>query len=441
MYIVQCPKCQQRMKVKNEMHKVKVRCAHCKEVFLAETEEISDSSAPAGAKPAAAGAKSAPTGATKSAPKASRPTAPRSDFAPPSEPKPEEPVGIDLDSFAPKTPPAAPGTPGAEPKPPRVLRKKSNAPVYIVIGGGVLCVVIFCVVVWLNTTALYTFPDGHIERLSNSRIAELIAKDKEEANAPAASPAKPAVPTGSVEKTSKPASNPFDDMPLGEGPDAISTEKAEAMSDVSPLPDKDKNKDKLGLIRPTIFPNEQDAKSGVIAGEVQNLSDAKTIKTLNLSFDIVNKVNDKERVVGHSMPIKMENIPPSSIMKYSVQYQLNAVGKFLRPKVTQLDYAPDNTVSWMVPSQGLQFDPAPNVLKVTGTAKNNTATTVRDVLVYATFFNSQGEEIGSSEPAKLQDDKTLLIKDGTARFVVRLDLKGKIEEAKTVDIRVVGTKD
>jgi predicted Zn finger-like uncharacterized protein len=436
MYIVQCPKCQQRMKVKNEMHQVKVRCAHCKEVFLAETEKIGDSPAPASAKPAAAGAKSAP--------KASRPSAAASDFAPAPAPKAEEPVGIDLGSFAPKTP-AAPGTPAAERKPPRVLRKKSNAPMFVVIGGGVVCIVIFCIVVWLNTTAVYRFPDGHTERLSNSRIAELIEKDKEEANAPAAAPAKPAVETGSVEKTffakSQPASNPFDDMPLGEGPDAISTEKAEAMSDVMPLPDKDKNKDKLGLIRPTIFPNEQDAKSGVVAGVVQNLSDSKTIKTLNLSFDIINKVNDKDRVVGHTMPIKVENVPPSSLMRYSVQYQLNAVGKFLRPKVTQLDYAPDNTVSWMVPSQGLQFDTAPNVLKVTGTAKNNTASTVRDVQIYATFFNSQGEEIGSSEPSKLQDDKTLLIKDGTGRFVVRLDLKGKIEEAKTVDIRVVGTKE
>ncbi len=438
MYFVQCPKCQQRMKVKQELHKVKVRCAHCKEVFVAETEEVSDSPAPAGTKPAAAASR--PANPRPAAP-ASKPKAPK------PQPEVEEPVGIDLDSFAPAKP-ATPGAPGAEAKAPRVLRKKSNLPMIVVIAGGVLCIVFICLVVWLNLTKVVQMPDGTRVRMSNSEAADWQAKQLAEANAPpapeisaaaaAANTAAHASPGHHAPASASAPTNPFDDMPPGEGPNDITADNAKAMEQLAEMDPK--YKDKLQLSKNTIFPDDQDPKSGIVAVELQNTSDKKTIKTLVLAFQIMNKVNGVDRVVGHTTPVKLEYFPPTpASMKYSVTYELYAVGKYLKPIVSQLVYAPDNTVSWMV-LDGFQMDNANGVVKVTGHAKNETGVIVRDPMVYATFFNGRGEVLGSSDPVKLED-KTTLLKDADARFVVRFDKHKSIEEAKAVDIRVVGKKD
>jgi hypothetical protein len=421
------------MKVKDELHKVKVRCAHCKEIFLAETEEVSDSPAPAGA---------------QSAPPSARPGAPRPAAAskPAFEPQASEPGGIDLDSFAPATP-AAPGA--AAPKAaPRVLRQKSNAPMFIVIGGGVVCVIFICLVVWLNSTKVVQLPDGTQVRMSNAEAAEWLAKQNTPENAPpipAAAPP-PTGHTGSVEDTffsnkpPRPSTNPFEDMPPGEGPDDINAENSKRLdSQLGEMPDM--YKDKIQLTKNIVYPDDQDPKIGTIALEMQNISDKKTIKTLVLSFQIMNKVNGKDRVVGNTKDVEVDYFPNKATMHTSVEYNLNAVGKYLKPVIKKFEYAPDNTVSWMV-TEGLQFDPPANeVVKVIGHAKNETGVIVHDIMVYGTFFNNRSEMIGSSDPVKL-DDKTTLLKDASGRFVLRFDKHGKtIEDTNTADIRVVGTKD
>lgn len=434
MYFVQCPKCQQRMKVKQELHQVKVRCAHCKEVFVAETQEVSDSPAPAGTKPAAAASRPAAPATTK--PKASKPA-----FEPPAE----QAVGIDLDSFA---PPATPGAPVAPKVAPRVLRKKSKAPMFIVIGAGVLCI-LFAVIVIVQVGKnkdkkeyAVKQPDGTEKLMTKAEYDEWV-KQQDEAKATANVPA-PSGQVGNVERNffgsntaTQASSNPFDDMPPGQGPNDINGDNAKAMEQLADLPEK--YKDKLLLSRCAIYPNEQDAKTGTVALEIKNPSDTKTIQNLVMLFQAVNKITDKERVVGRTAEIKLEYLPPKATMRYSVSYDLSAVGKYLKPVVTQLEYAPDDTVSWMV-TEALRFETANEVVKVTGTAKNETGQVVRDIMVYANFFNKTGELLGSSEPVKL-NDKTMLVKEASGVFILRFDKHNKtIEDTTSADIRVVGKK-
>ena len=426
MYVVQCPKCQERMKVKKEMHQVKVRCAKCKGVFLAETEEIADS-------PAAGGGKS-------------RPASPESAFVTAPESKKAGEVGIDLDSFAPKTPkaPAAAGTPG-DPKP-KVLRKQDNTAMYVVIGGGVLCIVFLIFVIRQAVTDNYKFPDGHVERLYKSEIAELLAKAKEEENAPppAANSAAPAAANTASHGTKPPnhaataaSTNPYDDMPPGEGPDAITVENTQGINEAAIMADKDK--DKIQISKNLVIPNDQDPKTGVVVVDVLNVSKTKTIKKLELSFQIMNKINGKDRVVGHTNAIKLEYCPPNATMRYSVTYQLDAVGRFFKPVMNLFEYAPDDTVSWMI-TDALQYEKTPTGIKVTGTVKNDTPAAVRDVKIYATFFDSQKELIGQSEPVGLQDNKTLLVKEASGRFIITFDTRSIVQEVKDADIRLVGSK-
>ena len=444
MYVVQCPKCQQKMKVKQELHQVKVRCAHCKKVFLAETEEMTDSPA---------------VGATP-APAASRPAvpAPKPKAANPKAPKPqaEEPIGIDLGSATSPSSAPAPSAPGAPKVGSRVLRKKSIAPMIVVIGAGVLCIAFAAIFIWQvernknRRDIAVKQPDGSEKLMSKAEYADWL-KQQDDARTALPMPANTAVasaenmgshnpnpghpstrPGAGATSTSSPSS--AIDMPPGETADNITTDNAEAMSELGDMPDK--YKDKVQLTRPKIYPNELEPKTGNIVGEVQNLSDSKTLKIVTLTFEIINK----DRVVGGTGEIKVEYIPPSAVMRYSVEYHLDAVGRGLRPVVSKVEYAPDDTVSWMV-AEGLQYEKAGDGVKVSGRVKNETGSIVRDVKVYATFFNKHNEFVGTSEPVKLMDDKTSLVKESSGRFIVRFDTRNKtIEEITSADIRVVGKK-
>ena len=221
-------------------------------------------------------------------------------------------------------------------------------------------------------------------------------------------------------------------MPPGEGATDITAENVKAMD--QPADMDPKYEDKLQLTKNAVYPDDQDLKTGTIDIEVLNSSETRTIKTLVLSFQIMNG----GRVVGHTTAAKLEYCPPSSVMRYSVRYNLVAVGRHLKAVVKRTEYAPEETVSWMV-TEGFTISTVNEVVKVTGHAKNETGVTVHDIMVYGNFFNSRGQLLGSSGPVKL-DDKTTLLKDTAGRFVIRFDNHKSIEEAKTADIRVVGKK-
>jgi hypothetical protein len=360
---------------------------------------------------------------------------------PPPESQAQEPDGIDLGAApAPPPAPAAPGA-SASTRPTVRKRKKSIVPMIVVIGGGVVCLVALILFIYFPMMRVHTAKGW---MLKSDYAAMLAEQNKAAEPTPTTIPAMASAdnvapvepPTRPRRTTTTTAPEGPWTPPAGETAADINEENAKGMDEGAVMADKDK--EKVMVRKNKVYPDDQDPRMGDVAIEVENLSPTKTIRTLVLSLEIMNG----EHVVGQTDEAKLEYIPPSEALHYSVKYRLNSKGKNFRAVVTKLEYAEPNVVCWMA-KDNLQFDEAPNeLLKITGHARNTTANTVRDIVLYYTLLNPRGELVNPKDPlgqVKLQD-KTSLIKDASDRFIIKLDKRNNTEEVKDADIRVVGKK-
>ena len=171
---IQCPSCQNWLKLPREVHNAKLRCSKCGNVFTGSSQEEAPPAAPASGDPAAASSKARPA-----APKAARPDAPKQKAAAQSAEGGVKVVTV-------------------------FTRKKSNAPAIIAVLAALLLIPILALAIFglTHKHLILTDPKGTVvldKWLSNDEATVAAEEHKKKYDPKAKEPS--ATPVAGGEKT------------------------------------------------------------------------------------------------------------------------------------------------------------------------------------------------------------------------------------------------
>lgn len=452
MYVVQCPGCKHRLKVKQELHQAKVRCSKCSHIFLATTEELPDQpshavQSPPPAPPAKQPRPQEPPRAAEPAPEPAPAPLPARPAAP--EPPAQTPANFvvpdslpesDASPFEPSLLDSGPAT-KAEPKKRVVVRKKKfNWSMAIVIGLAVLLIPGIILAYYFNTTR-QIMQDGQVRRVSNKEADRILQEAREPKVRVVEAPTPPARRGGGAGGSSEgggTSGKPSDDsQPIEAG-------QAYESGHITAADVRGDEKGKIEIAGNRIIRDDVQPDIGYIVGEVESRHD-QTLKTLELQFEIL---DENDSVIGRSNSITLDWVPPGALVPYSVTFNSKMGRKLVA--VAKTEKAGESYVSWIIDSVGdCRWVTTDQKVTLNGNnVINMLNVAVKDIEIHVDFFTNEGILAGSTT-AKLKgtdgSEKTGLDPDAKARFTAEFESTAGEKFVPTsiisrASVRLVGKK-